>query len=93
LYVVGIVASPRKGMNTDTLVDKVLEGAKSVGAQTEKIHLNDLAIEPCQACAKYPAPKLCCYEDGMAEVYTAIENADALVIGSPAYYGGIKCST
>ncbi len=32
LKVVGIVASLRKGMNTDTLVTKVLEGAQSVGA-------------------------------------------------------------
>lgn len=42
LYVVGVMASSRKGMNTDTLVDRVLEGAKSVGASTEKIYLNDL---------------------------------------------------
>jgi hypothetical protein len=90
LYVVGVVASPRKGMNTDTLVDKVLEGAKSVGAETEKIYLNDLTIKPCQACAKYPAPKFCWYEDGMAKIYTAVENADVLVIGSPAYYDGVS---
>jgi multimeric flavodoxin WrbA len=38
LRVVGIVASPRKGMNTDTLATKVLEGAKSAGAETEKIY-------------------------------------------------------
>jgi hypothetical protein len=86
LYVVGVVASPRKGMNTDTLVDKVLEGAKSVGAETEKIYLNDLAIKPCQACAEYPAPKFCWYDDGMAKIYNVIENADVLVIGTPAYY-------
>jgi multimeric flavodoxin WrbA len=77
-------------MNTDTLVDKVLEGAKSVGAETEKIYLNDLTIKPCQACAKYPAPKFCWYEDGMAKIYTAVENADVLVIGSPAYYDGVS---
>jgi multimeric flavodoxin WrbA len=90
MLVVGMVASPRKGLNTDTLVDKVLEGAKSVGANTEKIYLNDLGIKPCQACAKYPAPKFCWYNDGMAKIYNAIENADVLVIGSPAYYDSIS---
>jgi multimeric flavodoxin WrbA len=90
LHVVGVVASPRKGMNTDTLVDKVLEGAESVGANTEKIYLNDLEIKPCQACAKYPAPKFCWYEDGMARIYAAIENADVLIIGTPAYYDGVS---
>ena len=89
MLVVGMVASPRKGMNTDTLVDKVLEGARSIGANTEKIYLNDLDVKPCQACAKYPAPKFCWYDDGMAKIYNAIENADVLVIGSPAYYDSI----
>ena len=42
--VVGIVGSPRKGMNTDTLVTEVLKGAQSVGAGTEKIYLNDLGL-------------------------------------------------
>jgi hypothetical protein len=86
LHVVGMVASPRKGMNTDTLVEKVLEGAKSVGAYTENIYLNDLEIKPCQACAEYPAPEFCWYEDGMARIYNAIENVDVLVIGTPVYY-------
>jgi multimeric flavodoxin WrbA len=90
LYVVGVVASPRKGMNTDTLVEKVLEGAKSVGADTEKIYLNDLEIKPCQACAEYPAPRFCWYEDDMAKIYKAIEDADVLVIGTPAYYEGVS---
>ena len=57
LKVVGMIGSPRKGMNTDTLVTRVLEGAKAVGAETEKIYLNDLNIMPCQACAKFPAPE------------------------------------
>jgi multimeric flavodoxin WrbA len=90
MKVVGIVASPRKEMNTDTLITEVLEGAKSIGAQTEKIYLNDLEIKPCQACSKYPAPEFCFYKDGMETIYHAIETADALVIGTPAYYESIS---
>jgi len=90
LKVVGIVGSPRKGMNTDTLVTKMLEGARSAGATTEKIYLNDLEIGPCQACDKYPAPAYCFYEDGMEEIYEALETADGLVIGTPAYYESVS---
>lgn len=54
LKVVGIIASPRKGMNTDTLVTKVLDGAQSVGVTVEKIYFNDLEIKPCQACSLHP---------------------------------------
>ena len=90
LKVVGIVGSPRKGMNTDTLVTKVLEGAQSIGAETEKIYLNELEIKPCQACDKSPAPDYCFYKDGMETIYKTLETADALVIGTPAYYDSIS---
>ena len=86
----GIVGSPRKGMNTDTLVTQVLEGALSRGAQTEKIYLNDLEIKPCQACDKSPAPEYCFYKDGMEIIYEALETVDALVIGTPAYYDSVS---
>ena len=90
MKVVGIVGSPRKGMNTDTLVTEVLRGARSVGAETAKIYLNDLEIKPCQACDKSPAPGYCFYRDGMEVIYQAIDTADVLVIGTPAYYGSIS---
>ena len=88
--VVGIIGSPRKGMNTDTLVSKALEGAQSVGAKTEKIYLNDLNIMPCQSCAKFPAPWYCFFHDEMDKIYQVLENADSLVIGTPAYFGSMS---
>ena len=48
--IVGIVASPRKGGNTDTIVQAVLDGAKEAGAHTVKYYLNDLKYVGCQAC-------------------------------------------
>ena len=90
LKVVGIVSSPRKKMNTDTLVAKVLEGAQSIGAETEKIYLNDLEIKPCQACDRFPAPDYCFYRDGMEKIYDVLATADALVIGAPAYFGSFS---
>ena len=90
MKVTGIVGSPRKEMNTDTLVTKVLEGTLSSGAETEKIYLNDLEIKPCQACDRSPAPDYCFYKDGMEIIYEILETADALVIGSPAYYDSIS---
>ncbi|MEM3648735.1 MAG: flavodoxin family protein [Thermoproteota archaeon] len=88
---VGIVASPRKGMNTNTLVTKVREGAQSGGgAAVEKIYLNDLEIKPCQACSKSPAPEFCLYKDGMEKIYRALETADIMVVETPAYYDSIS---
>jgi multimeric flavodoxin WrbA len=88
--VAGIVGSPRKGMNTDTLVTQALAGARSVGAEMTKIYLDDLEIRPCQACSESPSPDYCSYKDGMEMIYDLLETVDALVIGSPAYYDSIS---
>ncbi|NLL61503.1 MAG: hypothetical protein GX240_01790 [Candidatus Atribacteria bacterium] len=74
-------------MNTDTLVTRALEGAQSMGAETEKIYLNDLDIMPCRGCKKFPAPGYCFFHDGMDQIYPILESVDALVIGAPAYFG------
>ena len=88
--VTGIIGSPRKGMNTDTLVTRALEGAESIGAAIEKIYLNDLEIMPCQACRNFPAPDYCFFRDGMDQIYEALEKSDGLIIGSPAYFGSLS---
>jgi len=44
MKVLGINGSPRKGGNTDILLDNALKGARNKGAEVEKIVLNDLKI-------------------------------------------------
>lgn len=85
--IMGIVASARKGMNTDRLVSAALGGARSRGAEIEKIYLNDLKIMPCQACEDFPHDRYCWFDDGMKEIYRVIDDADAIVVGTPAYFG------
>ncbi len=93
MHILGLVGSPRKGKNTDSLVQKVLDGAKAMGAKTTKIYLNDLKIKPCQACAKHPYPKYCIYNDGMTRLYKLFETVDGIVLGTPAYYETISSQT
>ena len=45
--VLAFTASPRKGGNSDTLVDEALRGASDAGASVEKIYLTDVNIKPC----------------------------------------------
>lgn len=93
MHILGLVGSPRKGKNTDCLVQSVLDGAKDVGAKTTKIYLNDLKIKPCQACDKHPHPKYCIYNDGMTKLYKLLETVDGIVLGTPAYYETISSQT
>jgi multimeric flavodoxin WrbA len=89
MKIVGIIASPRKEGNTAWTVNKILEGAKEEGAETQSWYFSDLDIQPCRGC-------LCCHDgsdrgcilsDDMQELYGAIEHADAIVLGSPVYMG------
>ncbi len=92
--VLGIVGSYRKGGAVDTLVDKMLAGAASRGAETEKIYLVDAKIEfctNCRACTQPPgpAPGPCPLEDEMNDLMAKCEAADGLVLGSPVNFFNI----
>jgi multimeric flavodoxin WrbA len=93
LHILGLVGSPRKGKNTDLLVQSALGGAKDAGAKTTKVYLNDLKIKPCQACTKHPSPKYCIYNDGMTKLYRLFESVDGIILGTPAYYETISSQT
>ncbi len=90
MKVCGIVGSPKKNGNVDLLVSEMLSGAESQGAATHKIYLNDLKIKPCQSCGVDPSPKYCIYDDDMKTIYDALEECDAIVLGSPVYFDTVS---
>jgi multimeric flavodoxin WrbA len=92
--VIAINGSPRKKWNTATLLEHVLEGAASQGAGTELYHLYDLDYQGCTSCfaCKLKGGKSygkCVMKDGLTEVLETIRTADALVLGSPIYFGNV----
>ena len=95
---VAINGSPRKKWNTATLLEKALEGAASQGAETELVHLYDLDYKGCISCF---ACKLksgnsygrCDVQDGLRPVLQKLEDADALILGSPLYFGVVTGAT
>lgn len=88
--VLGIGGSPRRGGNTDLLLDEALAGAASAGAETEKIVLNELLFRPCQACDGCEETGRCIISDGMSGVYTAVLAADGIILASPLYFSTVS---
>ena len=90
MKVLGVVGSPRKGGNTDILVDEVLRGARETGGVVEKIFLNDLEIKPCQAeCSDYcKKTGNCRINDDMSPLYSKLFQSDIIVLGTPVYWYG-----
>jgi len=86
--VLGIVGSPRRGGNTDLLVDAVLEGAKDAGATVEKVILSDLDIAPCDACDACADSGECVTLDAMEELFPRMFASHVWVLGTPVYWWG-----
>lgn len=93
MKVIGIVGSPRKGGNTEILIEKVLSGAKEAGAEVEIFKLNELNIRPCQGCNFCQQNGKCKQQDDMQMIYEALYLCDAVVIGSPIYMSYVTAQT
>ncbi|MDA7857995.1 flavodoxin family protein [bacterium] len=93
MKVLGINGSPRIGGNTDILLDKVLEGATSKGANVEKVILNNLKFSPCLECADIKDDGSCIIEDDMQLLYKKIDQADAIILASPIFFGSLSAQT
>ena len=89
--VLAIIGSYRKGGVVDMAVDAVLVGASARGANIRKIYLIDQHIEYCRNCRNCTqeagaARGKCAIEDDMAGILKEIEEADAIVLGSPVNF-------
>jgi multimeric flavodoxin WrbA len=88
MKIIGFIASSRKEGNTAWAVNKILEGAKGQGAETQSWCFSDLNISPCRGCSGCKkGGKGCVINDDMQSIYAAFANADAIVLGSPVYMG------
>ena len=85
--ILGICGSGRKEGNTGKLVEEALKGT---GSETELVWLIDLNIGYCTGCMKCALEGKCWQEDGMTGLYKKLIECEALVIGSPCYYGDVS---
>lgn len=82
--------SPRKQGTIATLLRVIADSAASV-SEIEWIDVNELTIKPCRGCMKCRQTKRCVLpvDDGHL-IGEKISRADAIVIGSPVYWGNMN---
>lgn len=94
--IIAVNAGPRKGWNTDTLINEAIKGAEEAGAEVEKFDLFRLerytGCISCFGCKKEKFKGTCICRDGLKPVLDAIHEADGLIIGSPNYLGELTAS-
>ena len=89
MKVLGLVGSPRRGANTDLLVNAILCGAGASNYTVDKVYLYDVDIGPCVDCRACKQGKCkCAVGDGMQMLYPKLEEADVIVFGTPLYWYG-----
>lgn len=81
-----LIGSPRKGGNTETLADALIEGAQAAGAEVTKYSLRGKKIGPCVNCDYCQSHDGCAITDDMAEVYHLLQKTDAVVFATPIYF-------
>ncbi len=89
MKILGLMGSPRKGGNTDILMDAVLDAAKGNGHAVGKVHVYGAGIGPCVDCRGCKKGGLVCVvDDGMQALYPRLDAADVIVFGTPVYWVG-----
>ena len=93
MYALAINGSPRKGGNTELLLNEVLTELKTAGWETELEKVGGTAIRGCIACEK-------CFEnkdnecsvkkDKFNAIFSKMVEADAMVLGSPTYFAAVS---
>ena len=88
VQIFGVVGSPRKKGNTGDLIESVLKGARSVGAESHKLYISDLDIKPCSACDFCRTQGKCFHKDDMGKVKQLMADSQIWVFGTPVYWWG-----
>ncbi|QZE13095.1 flavodoxin family protein [Halosquirtibacter laminarini] len=90
--IVAFSGSPRKGGNTDILINHLLETLSNHGHEVEMIRLDRDKINGCRACGVCREKKdLKCYSnnDFLNGCIEKMVEADGIILGSPVYFANI----
>ena len=93
--VIAIYGSPRRGGNTDVLMDRFLDGVSecenfkpdsSLKLSVDKIILSNLKISPCRECRSCSSTGECIVKDDIQLIYPKLIECDLLAVASPVFF-------
>lgn len=91
--ILALNGSPRVKGNTAAMLQSALDGAASVGKETKLVQLYRLNYKGCISCfsckLKTGRHGHCAMKDELSPILEMMEQADALIFGSPIYYGDV----
>lgn len=90
MKIVAFNASPRKGGNTEQLIREVFSHIEPHGIQTEIVQIGGVLLHGCLSCYSCFKTKdgVCAIKnDRMNEFIAKANQADAIILATPTYYG------
>ncbi|HHY90400.1 MAG TPA: flavodoxin family protein [Clostridiales bacterium] len=84
-----IMGSPRIRMNTDQVLEKIIQGLKQEEVFVEKVELAKRRIVPCTACGYCERTGSCMLRDDMTDLYKQFDESDMIIVGSPLYFNSV----
>ncbi|NFE75211.1 flavodoxin family protein [Clostridium botulinum] len=82
---IAIVGSPRKGKNTDLMVDYVIEGLNEKNIGVDKFFLSSSNISTCTGCEYCIKTGVCIIKDDVSKIIDHMKKADGYIFASPSY--------
>ncbi len=89
MQILAIYGSPRRGGNTDRLLDAFIEGTRGSHADCRRLVVAREEIGGCTGCRGCDSNGRCVVQDGMQSVYRWIEEAHLVVLACPIYFYGL----
>jgi multimeric flavodoxin WrbA len=90
ISVLGIAGSPRRGGNSDLLLDRALAGAAETGASVERVVVSRLRVAPCIACDGCWKAGRCVVPDDFQAAYEKLIAAERIVLATPIYFMAVS---
>jgi multimeric flavodoxin WrbA len=90
MKLLAILGSPRRGGNTEILLDEAIRGAHERGATWEKVVLRDLKIRPCLEIYQCARTGNCAIQDDMQPLYGKLTETERLIIASPIFFYSVS---
>lgn len=93
MLIIGLNGSPNKNGNTKFLLNRIMEQAALLGAETQILDVAELLSTArysfCNVCSN-PCSGACFKGTKLDEAYEFMRKADGIVMGSPVYFGTIS---
>ena len=86
MLVLGLYGSPRKGGNTDQLLDKALQGSLTQQAGVRRVYARRLKVAGCIECGGCDDTGVCVQKDDMVDIYPLFEEARAIILAVPVFF-------